>query len=541
MAFVDARRLAPNARVEADICIVGGGAAGISLAHEFIATRHRVVLLESGGLKFRHRPQFLYIGNNIGLDNFPLARSRYRQFGGSTTRWTGQCAPLEDIDFKSRDWVDYSGWPFERSELQPWYRRAQRVCQLEPCEYRDGPWNPAGGGTLLAEENGIVTRHFQFAWPLDFGKVYGEALDGAGNVTVYLNANALEIEVNPEASRVTGLRVATLAGKQAQVCAAVYVLAAGGIENARLLLASNRVEKNGVGNRNDLVGRFFMDHPYFFSGYYEPAQPENAGNLHVVQDYARAGIRQRSLALFSLSEDVMREERLVNCGIFFVRRPNYKTQPGYFSPANRSFTHVIDVLRHADLPDRRFPQHLRRIFAGRAEVAATLRTRMQELLRPRSRLALRAQLEPSPNPDSRITLTTERDRLGMPRVSVDWRLNPDDKRSLIRAHERLAEVIERRGLGRLFVDLSEDRNRWPNSMSGGKHHMGTTRMNADPRQGVVDPECRVHGIANLYIAGSSVFPTAGYANPTLTIVALALRLADHLKQKEQKGDGGIKI
>jgi len=532
MAFIDARRLDRNARIEADICIVGGGAAGISLAHEFINTRYRVALLESGGLKFRHRPQFLYIGDNIGLDNFPLARSRYRQFGGSTTRWTGQCGPLETIDFTSRDWVSHSGWPFDRTRLQPWYQRAQRVCQLEPYEYQDGPWHPGEGRTLVTEENGIVTRRFQFAWPLDFAQVYHQALEQSENVTVYLNANALEVDVNADATQVTGLRLATFNGKQIQASAAAYVLAAGGIENPRLLLASNRVEKNGVGNRNDLVGRFFMDHPYFFSGYYEPAEPAYADSLHVVGDYARMGIEQRSLAVFSLSDDVMREEQLVNCGIFFVRRPNYKTQPGYFSPANRSFTHVIDVLRHADLPDGKFGKHLRQIVAGSGEVAAMVKTRLHELLRPHSRLALRAQLEPTPNPDSRVSLTAERDRLGMPRVSVDWRLNSDDKRSLIRAHERLAQVIERRGLGRLLLDFSEDSNGWPNSMSGGKHHMGTTRMHNDPRQGVVDADCRVHGLGNLYIAGSSVFPTAGYANPTLTLVALALRLADHLKNRE---------
>ena len=141
------------------------------------------------------------------------------------------------------------------------------------------------------------------------------------------------------------------------------------------------------------------------------------------------------------------------------------------------------------------------------------------------------ELEQAPNPASRVRLIEQRDALGMPRVQLEWRLSGLDKRSIRRAHELLARELGRAGLGRLQLMLSEDEHRWPPELGGGRHHMGTTRMHRDPARGVVDPDCRVHGVGNLYVAGSSVFPTVGAANPTLTIVALALRLADHLVEQ----------
>jgi choline dehydrogenase-like flavoprotein len=375
---------------------------------------------------------------------------------------------------------------------------------------------------------GLQTRVFQFGYPQDFGQLYRDELTRAGNVQLYLNANAVEIELHENGAQVVGLQLATLGGRRFQAVANAFVLAAGGIENPRLLLSSNRVEACGVGNRHDLVGRFFMDHPYFFTGYFEPS---NAGynNLHLVEDYGRVGREQSAVALFSLSQELLRREALNNCGVFFIRRPNYKILPAYNSPGGRSFLHLLEILKHTELPDGGLRGHLGGVLNDPRSVGKIVAVGIKERFRPRYRQALRAQLEPTPNPDSRVLLGRRKDRLGMNRVEVDWRLNPGDKRSLIRIHELLAEALESRDLGRLVVDLAEYDGAWPGSMSGGKHHMGTTRMHQDPRRGVVDPDGKVHGISNLYVAGSSVFPTAGYANPTLTLVALALRLADHLK------------
>jgi choline dehydrogenase-like flavoprotein len=253
-------------------------------------------------------------------------------------------------------------------------------------------------------------------------------------------------------------------------------------------------------------------------------------NAYVIEDYARVGTHQKANAAVALSADVLRDERLNGAAIYFVPRPYYKTSPEYFSQGGRSFTHLVDVLRHRELPDRDFLRHVGHACQGFRDVGRTLGRQLAGMFRPRRMLALRAVIEGTPNRESRVRLGRSKDRFGMPRVEVDWRLNASDQRGLRRLLDVMRDEFRRLGLGRIVLNSSVDAAGWPMSMTGGKHHMGTTRMHADPRCGVVDPHCRVHDCANLYIAGSSVFPTSGYANPTLTIVALAVRLSEHLKR-----------
>jgi choline dehydrogenase-like flavoprotein len=528
LAFHDARSL-DAALVSADVCIVGAGAAGITLAREFAGQANRVALIESGDFEFRHRQQSLYRGDNIGLPNYSTARSRWRTFGGSTTQWNGKCRPLDAIDFEVRDGIAHSGWPFTRDELEPYYRRAQRICSLGPYDYSWQSWRSSAGGALVADDACLESRIFQFGFPRDFGQVYRAELGAAANIDVYLNANLVDIELDEHARQVTGLSVATLSGRRIRCVAASYVLACGGIENARLLLASNRVASAGVGNQHDLVGRFFMDHPYFLIGHYQPARPEYDASIYVIEDYERVGGERKVNAAWSLNECTLRHERLNASAIFCVRRPLYKTQHEYYSTGGKSFIQLIDVLRRRDLAQGRLASHARNIALGFRDVSRLFGRQIANIVQPQPVLALQAVMEATPNPDSRVTLGARRDRLGMPRVRVDWRLNTSDQLGLRRLIATMQTQFARRKLGSLIVDQSQDAAGWPISMTGGRHHMGTTRMHVDERSGVVDANCRVHGCANLYIAGSSVFPTSGYANPTLTIVALAVRLADHIR------------
>jgi choline dehydrogenase-like flavoprotein len=222
---------------------------------------------------------------------------------------------------------------------------------------------------------------------------------------------------------------------------------------------------------------------------------------------------------------------LNGAALYFVLRPRDKSLPGYYAAGSKSFIRFLDVLTHSELPDHGFGRHLRNVVRGYRDVGRTLARRAGQLVRPRIVIALRAVIEATPNRDSRVRLGSRKDHFGMPRVEVDWRLNASDQRGLRRLLSLMNEEFGRRGLGTLLVDREVFEDGWHASMTGGKHHIGTTRMHTDPRQGVVDADCRVHGMANLYVAGSSVFPTGGYANPTLTIVALAIRLADHLKSR----------
>jgi choline dehydrogenase-like flavoprotein len=529
MSFFDLRDMQDGSTVAADLCIIGAGAAGITLAREFAGGTTRVVLLESGDLEFRHRPQFLYIGENKGIENYPTTHSRFRMFGGSTTRWGGQCRPLTSLDFEKRAGIPHSGWPFGLDHLQPYYRRAQKVCSLGPSSYDPDFWLRDEATRLSPSSDLLQSIIYQFSYPSDFGRLYYDDLQTARSVDVYLNANVTEISTNSSATQVTGVSAASFNKRRLTVTAKHFIIACGGIENPRLLLSCNRVAPHGLGNDHDLVGRFFMDHPYFLTGYYDPSDPAFDQNRYTIEDYAEVGREQKFHAAFTVKERVLRDNGLNSAALYFVRRPRYKTLPEYYSPAGKSFTHLVDVLRHSSVPNRKLGTHIYNVLRRLDTIAINLGRQAVELAYPRPLLSLRAVLESTPNPDSRVTLVEKRDHFGMPRVRVDWRLNSRDRHGLDYLLNTMSKEFKRLNLGRLVQDRSVDGQNWPVSITGGKHHMGTTRMHIDPKLGVVDPDCRLHSVANLYVAGSSVFPTGGFANPTLTIVALAIRLADHLK------------
>jgi len=526
MPFIDARRADAPSPVTADICVVGGGAAGLTLCRELQDTGFDVVLLESGDLTPSGPTQSLYEGENRGLPSYPLSHSRVRRLGGSTTRWGGQCRALDPIDFEARSWVPDSGWPFDRAYLEPWYARASTVCALsDEADAGEADVPP------LDAEAGLERAPFRFGYPTDFAQLHGRNLRSATNVRVFLNANCTEIRADWAAKSIEAITVKTLQNRDLEVRARVFVLACGGIENARLLLASTRVSSSGLGNGNDLVGRYFMDHPYMMTGFFEPFDEKWRSGPHVIRSFKRVGWEQRSHLGFALSEDLQRTEGLTGCVGYFIRRLASETAAPYYSAGPRAWRRLADAVRYRSLGKAELRSALGAVVSDSRNLGVTLGRRALETFHPMRCLALRTILETSPRPDSRVLLSDQRDKLGMPTCRVDWRINSTDRRALDRLRQLLRWSIEGHGLGRLVEDPESDRNGWPRSFEGGRHHMGTTRMHSDPKRGVVDPDCRVHGLANLFIAGSSVFPTAGYANPTLTIVALALRLADHLKTR----------
>jgi choline dehydrogenase-like flavoprotein len=337
----------------------------------------------------------------------------------------------------------------------------------------------------------VVSRCFQLA-PTRFGTVYRDELVKAPNVTTFLHANAVEFETNEAARQVERVRVATLDGGQSFFRARRFVLAAGGLENPRLLLASRRTQEVGLGNGHDLVGRFFMEHPHVFGGMLLVANADR--NLALYQRRSQGAFE--TMACLGIPGAVLERERMTNV-VTWVARPE---EPQEIERALGPAIHEIDAARGN----------------GGGESAPSL-------------FVLDNECEQVPNPESRVSLGPERDALGMPQLRVAWRLSESDKRGLLKAHALLAQEIGRAGVGRMRLTMSRDAE-WPDWLRGGNHHIGTTRMADDPRHGVVDADCRVHGIENLFVAGSSVFPTAGASNPTLTLLAMALRLADHLKQ-----------
>jgi choline dehydrogenase-like flavoprotein len=511
--------------IECDLCIAGAGPAGLSIAASFIGSGLNVCLLEAGGRRRERDSQRMYAGENIGLPYFKLHKTRLRQFGGTANHWTGRCAPMDAIDFERRDWIPYSGWPFGLDEVEPYYPKAQKILNLGPDVYDERAWALLGVEGPPLDPARVRTGFWQFSAPVPHFTVSGQRdVVQAPNVRVLLHANVTNIQLNASATAVDHLDVASRDGKRTRVKARAYVLACGGIETPRLLMVSNTIEPAGVGNRHDLVGRFFMEHPKGRTGDITTSRPWVL--LDAYRKHCPAGTVPFWASLRP-SAEVQRAERILNTSVALF----YDYEPGSAAAAIRGF--------YDDYKAGRRPQ---RVLARTAQVLTDVNVPFQALHRRFVRrlapvvspgqLYLLSRAEQAPNPDSRITLGDDRDALGLRRVRLNWQTSAIDKHSLVVLTRTVGAELERIGLGRISVDdwLLDGTNRWPDDVVGGHHHMGTTRMSEDPKSGVVDANARVHGTDNLYIAGSSIFPTGGWANPTLTIVALSLRLAAHLRQ-----------
>lgn len=529
---IDGRGLSEGDEVEADVCVIGAGPAGISIALVLAQAGCHVCLVESGGREREADAQRLSEGTSAGNWYYPLAATRVRAFGGTSTHWLDpkwgsegwRARPLDPVDFEARRGVTHSGWPFGYSELKPFLERAQDLCRLGPYDYGVESWETADARALDLPR-GIRTSIFQcgfadFAW-------YFEELAQAARATLILHATVVEIETDESAGHVTRVIVARRPPATFSVKARLYVLAAGGIENARLLLLSRGSQPSGLGNGEGLVGRFFMEKLTARSGFVVPAKPELLDRVSLYQQHV-VGTTSVEAVLCPTSA-VVREEGLLNCALFLV--PHYRTSS---SEGLQSAATLYRALRRRPLPDA-LAGHARNVITGLDDIARVAYRTLRRAARP-DILAIRVQAEQAPNPDSRVTLDTKPDPFGLPRARLDWRVTELDRWSISRVQEILDEALRDAGLGRVEHKLDDEKP--PTPFLGSYHHMGTTRMDRDTRRGVVDPNCQVHGVSNLFVAGSSVFPTTGFANPTLTIVALALRLAKHLQKTLEASSAG---
>ena len=515
--LIDALTIPSGTTIETEICIIGAGAAGIALAREFASSQFQVAVIESGGLGFDANTQQLYEAQ-IVAKHFPdAATTRVRFFGGSTNHWGGYCLPFDEIDFEARDDFPHHGWPFPRSHLEPWYTRAQEVCQLGPYEYNPTRWDAPGVPVPAPFAGTIFQRKIIQENPLRFGAAYVTELRAAPRVVVYLHANAFHLDGGDTGAEVREMTIKTLSGSEFSMRARVYVLATGGMENARILMASGRSDGGGLGNINDVVGRYFMTHLVYVAGSIVPTDPYI--NLDFEADNPWVPGKYRVDRCIGLSDAAMRGLHL----------PNIRMDTLF------KFTDVADALDalkriiHGEGPGGSTLEDLTTVlknFEGVAEFG--VRKVLYGEGAPIKELQLNCSSEQQPNPQSRVQLGSIRDRLGMRELVVDWQVLEADRLNAARTIRLLGTEVGRTGFGRLRSTFGEN-DEWPESFYGDAHHMGTTRMHEDPMLGVVDVNCRVHGMSNLYVAGSSVFPTGSANNPTLTIVALALRLADHLK------------
>lgn len=537
LLLIDTRQLDEGSQISADVCVIGGGPAGLTVALELSRRGVDVAVLESGGLREDAKTSDLLRGRSTGLPFGvgPGYRSRY--LGGSSNCWGGWCRPWDPWEFEQRSWVQHSGWPIGAGDLEPYQHRAIRFLELGSHAYDPDSWersvNRKDVRRIRTDADRLVDIVAKITLPVRFGTHYRDELARSQKLRTFLWANVTCIDVDSSGGRVRSLAIRTLSGRNATARAKAYILATGGIENARLLLASNNRHSEGVGNKYDLVGRYLMDHPRLSSGSVELSQLGKANKFYDFKYHYQCGkIVAEGVRIaggFMLSPKIQRDERLLSAqawlnSVFVGERSQsvdalirLKQRLSRQDTAGSSFLKdSLEVIRHPTAPIL--------FAAGRLFHPACL-VRDVEMV---------AIVEPEPDRESRVTLSTQKDELGVPRVQVTWRLSELVKRTFDRTFEILAEELEAKKLATVSRGAKLQESEWPPHLVGTWHHMGTTRMSDSPTTGVVDRDCKVHDLSNLFVAGSSVFPTAAANYPTITLILLALRLSDHIALELQR-------
>lgn len=571
--------VAEGTQIEADIAIAGAGACGLTLARELAGSGMRVVLLESGKVDETPEHEALNVVETDQQTWSSAERSarnefhgeitknwsgetqsfgvRCRGLGGSTHAWAGKSAAFDKIDFEKRDWVPHSGWPFSYSHLKPFIERAGERLNLGPNCYDEGLWDLMG---VKPPEPTISQNAFSsFFWQFSRGRVnpmdtmrFGAefvAEDHAG-VQVLLNATVLKIQTSDSGTEFKGLEVSTLDGKRINVHAKHGILAAGAIENARLLLLSKDVRPEGLGNRHDQVGRYLTDHLMTTLGRFTAEQASSVSHrfgFYGLRHEKRSHMYAHGL---QLATNAQRSEGLLNASVFFLES---RKEDDPFSALARLLkrrskapwsdlglilrqpVQITKGIAMRVLESDRMPSGMRKFIvenALRRFPNQTVREyRFRGLPRKLDGVIVHGISEQAPDPENRVMLSEKTDALGQPIARVIWRSGDQARRTMLRMGELMNDSFSEAGLPVPTAAswLSENRPSDAPLIDSG-HTMGTTRMSETPEEGVVDPNCKVHGIDRLFVAGGSVMPTTGHANPTLMMTALAIRLADHLKQ-----------
>ncbi len=509
---IDARVLDNNSLIEGDICIIGAGAAGLSMSLQLMNSPYKVILLEGGGFEYDDRIQQLYYGKQIGHPYYPNKASRLHYFGGSTGHWGGMCSTFDDIDFEVRDWVENSGWPIKRNDIATYYPEAHKILDLGPYEWDVNYWlkQIKEYKQLPLDENVIWSKMWQFSPPARLGTKYKDAITNATNINLYTFANVVDIVGNENVNEIKEVTVKNYTGKTHKVKAKYFILACCSIQNARILLSCNKQAKAGLGNDNDVVGRYFMEHPEIKTGELWLSHVDPLKLYEMI-----GGTKQRAELAISVAKQ--RELKVLNGSISLMPLEMSKnTVPSVKLWSNDDPRKSLDTFAKYNTLDKR--NFFQRMFSKSIYQSFGLFTRVEQL----------------PNPDSRVVLNNNKDELGMPQADLNWQMSPIDKKTVLTINTLLGEQVGKAGIGRVklndwLVDKKEEQ--LPDFTSGGWHHLGTTRMSSDPKKGVVDANCKIHGISNMFVAGASCYPTGGAVNPTLTCVAISLRLADHVKEK----------
>lgn len=561
MTVSDLRQVEADSVLDFDLAIVGSGPAGLAIASEFLDSRHRVAVFESGDMAHDRAFQDINDFETAGHTRAPADVSRSRGLGGTSELWTGRCGRFDAIDYQRRGWVPLSGWPIGAADLEPFVARAERHLGLAagmsgtaalaalrqgydtpvwdaqsfvPVVWQFSSDSPADRKAIrhFTAEDGEgseglgVLRHTGAPRARQVGRTLLPGLRRSRSVELFVNATVVEIEASGPGRHATGLRLSTPEGKTVRARAPRIVLACGGIENARLLLASRSTAPRGLGNARDQVGRYLTDHTFSRIGVYHgegsPKLRRRLGNRWLTRD----GLRHVVNIGLGLSPEIQRREELLNASVHIV-------EFGSDLSAIAKLQAALRVSRSGGTPRDALGGYA---YALRhpGEVAGNLLDRFvyrRPSLNHPIETVIGCSVEQVLDPESRVTLADRRDALGQPRARIDWKLSDREYRTARRVEELLRADLDRLGYALPVRPSWRDQGAgaWRGTVHDCAHPMCATRMSDDPATGVVDAQCRVHDVEGLFVIGSSVFATPGHMNPTQMIVTLAFRLADHLK------------
>ena len=533
---------------EVDVCVVGAGPAGITIAKELMASGLKVCLAEGGGWAEETETQALYGGTSVGHP-MVLTEGRYRVFGGSGTRWAGKSVILDPIDFEKRSWVKNSGWPISLAALQPYYERAKKISNFQ-VPWLDDIEALASIGRKIPDFHTADIRPYVWRYasrdpPLtwksyfslgykpnfDWARSYGTRLIRHSNIFVVLHANLTVMTGNNNSESIKDAFFQSLNGNVLQVRSKIFVLACSGIENARIALNLPESILARI-NRFDNVGRYFAQHP---SGTILALSATKAQALELQRTFNTFFRPARYPSYyqlgFALSETAQRKHEILNGSVFV----NYSASENSGWAAARR---LHDAIKRRKFSRSAFYDIMYLVLNAGDTIDNAFKKCVSafELIHPSPRIEAVINLEQEPNRESRIRLSHDVDALGVRRAEVDWRLSELERKSARFFAEALADLFQDLALGQaeLASWLSGTRPLGERDLQGNYHFIGATRMASTPADGVVDENCRAYGVSNLFFAGTSVFPTGGHANPTLTIVALAIRLADHIRAEMRR-------
>ncbi|GGI06081.1 GMC oxidoreductase [Egicoccus halophilus] len=535
----DVDELPDDARLHAEVVVVGAGFAGIDLALRLAGDGHRVVLLESGRREFDSRIQELARFESVGREVRtpapdspftpylpPVFRGefRVRQLGGTSNIWTGKWRAFDPLDLAPRPWVPHSGWPIGFDELLPYYAEVARDYGLGDFDAFAARPDVRRASERLDAAGLELSFHYWQQRPSRPGRDRVDELERAEQVEVVLGATATELVLDDAHRRVRSVAFAALDGRRFAVEADAVVLATGGLESARLLLASDRQVPGGIGNATGLVGRFHMDHPKSKHARLHPGP-----GMTLIEPWTRTDPKPRFHVSLALADEVQRDERTLDHAVYLSPVRTY--QVDYPEREVAALREAVRARRPAAAVSAAW-ELLRRPGAVRKVLQ---RTRYREGTGPIAHYRASMYVEQAPNPDSRLRLAEERDELGVRRLVIDWQLDELDHASFRQVIASLSRRMTAAGIGTLDLGTDEPSlEEWVDAA----HHIGATRMADDPAEGVVDRDTRVFGTDNLYVASSSVFPTGHSAAPTMTILALTRRLGDHLAARLADRAGG---